>query len=154
MDRSTATALRYGMQVSQTNLGRRRCSNPPQPRTPVPAPNPTTTPIQATTPGAQVRILNLGAARSVSRVILTPDGDEIAPPVEMLEPNEAEPIHHKGCPCLLCAEKYRNQPPEEHHPACQCGLCEEAEESEQQGPESEGSGLRNRDREALIKHAN
>jgi hypothetical protein len=64
----------------------------------------------------------------VTRVILTPDGDEIAPPVEILEDNEAEPIHHKGCPCLLCAEKYRNHPPELHHHDCQCGLCEEQEE--------------------------
>ncbi len=64
-------------------------------------------------------------SQTVSRVILTPDGDEIAPPFEILEDNEAEPIHHKGCPCLLCAEKYRNQPAELHHPACQCGLCEE-----------------------------
>jgi hypothetical protein len=67
-------------------------------------------------------------SRPVHRVILTPDGDEIAPPVEILEDNEAEPIHHKGCSCLECAEKYRNQPPEEHHPNCQCGLCEEQEQ--------------------------
>jgi hypothetical protein len=75
-------------------------------------------------------------SRPVHRVILTPDGDEIAPPVEILEDNEAEPIHHKGCPCLLCAEKYRNQPPELHHHACQCGLCEEDESS---GLREEGS---------------
>ena len=82
--------------------------------------------------------------RAVSRVILTPEGDEIAPPVEILEDNEAEPIHHKRCPCLLCAEKYRNQPPEEHHPACQCGLCEEDEGSElsEQGTQRQGSGFR------------
>jgi hypothetical protein len=67
----------------------------------------------------------------VHRVILTPDGDEIAPPAEILEENEAEPIHHRLCPCLLCAEKYRNQPPELHHHDCQCGLCEG----------DEGSGL-------------
>ncbi|HZD49477.1 MAG TPA: hypothetical protein VE178_12110 [Silvibacterium sp.] len=78
------------------------------------------------------------ALRPLHRVILTPDGDEIAPPVEILEDNEAEPIHHKGCPCLLCAEKYRNQPPEEHHPNCQCGLCEEqsAEHSTQSSESS------------------
>ncbi len=132
IDRSTATALMYGMQVSQTNLGK--------------------TPLLESAPASHFRSRsqsgddsdssdNSGCPRSgfsdlgsrpVSRVILTPDGDEIAPPVEMLEPNEAEPIHHKGCPCLLCAEKYRNQPPEEHHPACRCGLCEEAEESGRQ----------------------
>jgi len=65
--------------------------------------------------------------RPVHRVILTPDGDEIAPPVEILEDNEAEPIHHKGCPCRICAEKYRNHPPELHHANCTCGLCEAQE---------------------------
>ena len=73
--------------------------------------------------------------RIVHRVILTPEGDEIAPPVE--------PIHHRLCPCLLCAEKYRNQLPEEHHPACQCGLCEEAE----------GSGLREQGSEYRAEHS-
>ncbi len=69
-------------------------------------------------------------SRPVHRVVVTPDGDEIAPPLEILEGNEAELIHHKGCPCLRCAEKYRNHPPEEHHTSCACGLCEE-QESEQ-----------------------
>jgi hypothetical protein len=79
-------------------------------------------------------------SRTVHRVILTPDGDEIAPPFEILEDNEAEPIHHKGCPCLLCAEKYRNHPPELHHPNCQCGLCEEQDEgtgTREQGSEQD-----------------
>jgi hypothetical protein len=132
MDRSTATALMYGMQVAQTNLG----------KTPLLESNPTphsrsrshshssdddseTTWSDPSAPATPV-------SRPVTRVILTPDGDEIAPPVEILEPNEAEPIHHRLCPCLLCAEKYRNQPPEEHHPDCQCGLCEE----------DQGTGLR------------
>jgi hypothetical protein len=112
MDRPTATALMYAMQVCQTNLGKRPLIEPairPQSRLDdedsaqtAPAP-----------------------PRPVSRVILTPDGDEIAPPVEILEEDEAEPIHHRLCPCLLCAEKHRDWPGEEHHPACQCGLCEE-----------------------------
>ena len=136
MDRSTATALMYGMQVSQTNLGK--------------------TPLLESAPASHSRSRSSSSdddsdttaptpspMRIVSRVIITPEGDEIAPPVEILEDNEAEPIHHKGCPCLLCAEKYRNQPPEEHHPACQCGLCEEAEGSglREQGS-NEDSGLR------------
>jgi len=78
--------------------------------------------------------------RPVHRVILTPDGDEIAPPVEILEDNEAEPIHHKGCPCRICAEKYRNHPPELHHANCTCGLCEEQEagqSSEHRSPSTE-----------------
>ena len=78
-------------------------------------------------------------SRPVHRVILTPDGDEIAPPVEILEDNEAEPIHHKGCPCRICAEKYRNHPPELHHPNCTCGLCEEQDEEQSTTPGALGA---------------
>jgi hypothetical protein len=135
MDRSTATALMYGMQVAQTNLGK--------------------TPLLESAPASHSRSRSQSdndsettysdssipaspISRPVHRVILTPERDEIAPPVEILEDNEAEPIHHRLCPCLVCAEKYRNQPPEEHHPNCQCGLCEEAEGSglREQGSES------------------
>ena len=137
MERSTATALMYGMQVAQTNLGKTPLlESAPAPHAPAPLP-PTTTPTPPLRPAPT-------PIRAVSRVILTPEGDEIAPPVEILEDNEAEPIHHRLCPCLLCAEKYRNQPPEEHHPACQCGLCEEDEGSElsEQGTQRQGSGFR------------
>jgi hypothetical protein len=61
---------------------------------------------------------------TVQRVILTPEGDEIAPPREALEDGEAAPLHHKACPCQQCAEQYRNAAPEQHHADCQCGLCE------------------------------
>ncbi len=155
MDRSTATALMYGMQVAQTNLGK--------------------TPLLESAPASGSRsrsqseddsdssdnsgcprsgFSDLGP-RSVHRIILTPEGDEIAPPVEMLEPNEAEPIHHRLCPCLLCAEKYRNQPPEEHHPACQCGLCEEAEGPGQQGTglREQGTGIREQGAEYRTEHS-
>lgn len=63
---------------------------------------------------------------AVQRVILTPEGDEIAPPREQLEAGEAAPLHHKNCPCQRCAEQYRGAVPEQHHPDCQCGLCEPA----------------------------
>ena len=136
MERSTATALMYGMQVAQTNLG----------KTPLleSAPAPSSRSRSQSDDDSESTQTTPTPIRTVSRVILTPEGDEIAPPVEILEDNEAEPIHHKRCPCLLCAEKYRNQPPEEHHPACQCGLCEEDEGSElsEQGTQRQGSGLR------------
>jgi hypothetical protein len=129
IDRPTANSVTYGMQVCLSALHGKPLIEPvrtPQSRTRSQSPSSSedddseTTYSDPSTPSAPV-------LRSVSRVILTPEGDEIAPPVEILEDNEAEPIHHKGCPCLLCAEKYRNQPPEEHHPDCQCGLCEEQE---------------------------
>lgn len=60
----------------------------------------------------------------VQRIILTPDEDEIAPPREVYEDAES-PVHHKNCPCLKCAEEFRNQAAEQHHPDCQCGLCEQ-----------------------------
>ncbi len=139
MDRSTATALMYGMQVAQTNLGKT-----PLLESAVAPASRSRTRTQSSDDDSETTYSDSSASatpisRPVSRVILTPDGDEIAPPVEILEPNEAEPIHHRLCPCLLCAEKYRNQPPEEHHPACQCGLCEE----------DEGSGLREQGTELL-----
>jgi hypothetical protein len=140
IDRSTATALMYGMQVAQTNLG----------KTPLLESAPTShsrarsrsqsasssDDADSETTYSDSSIAATPISRPVHRVILTPEGDEIAPPVEILEDNEAEPIHHRLCPCLLCAEKYRNQPPEEHHPACQCGLCEEqGTELREQGTE-------------------
>jgi hypothetical protein len=152
MDRSTATALMYGMQVSQTNLGKMPLLES------APA-SPSRSRSQSDNDDSESTTATPSPLRTVSRVILTPEGDEIAPPVEILEPNEAEPIHHKGCPCLLCAEKYRNQPPEEHHPACQCGLCEEAEGTEQQESafreqgSDEGSGLRALGTEYRAEHS-
>jgi hypothetical protein len=136
MDRSTATAIMYGMQVCQTNLGQRPLIET------APAPSQSRSQSRSNSSNADSEEYSettyydpsnppTPVSRPVTRVILTPDGDEIAPPAEILEDNEAEPIHHKGCPCLLCAEKYRNQPPELHHHDCQCGLCEE----------DEGSGL-------------
>ena len=122
-ERSTATALLYAMQVCQTNLGKRPLIEAPSASRPSESQD-------RSQRGSQNEHTDQPAGRhalrTVHRVILTPDGDEIAPPIEILEDNEAEPIHHRLCPCLLCAEKYRNQPPELHHPDCQCGLCEEA----------------------------
>ncbi|MFY9938475.1 MAG: hypothetical protein WAK33_16470, partial [Silvibacterium sp.] len=123
-ERSTATALLYAMQVCQTNLGKRPLIEAPQ------ASRPSESQDRSQCGSQNERTdqpAGRHALRTVQRIILTPDGDEIAPPMEILEDNEAEPIHHRLCPCLLCAEKYRNQPPEEHHPDCQCGLCEEQE---------------------------
>ena len=123
-DRSTATALLYAMQVCQTNLGKRPLIEALSASRPIESQD-------RSQSGSQSEYTDQPAGRhalrTVHRVILTPDGDEIAPPMEILEDNEAEPIHHRLCPCLLCAEKYRNQSPEEHHPDCQCGLCEEQE---------------------------
>ncbi len=127
IDRPTANSVTYGMQVCLSALNGR------------PLLDPAPTPLQSRSSSEAaesdgysepaysdpVSSPTSPATRPVHRVILTPDGDEIAPPAEILEDNEAEPIHNKGCPCLQCAEKYRNQPPEQHHPNCQCGLCEE-----------------------------
>jgi hypothetical protein len=63
---------------------------------------------------------------TVQRVILTPEGDEIAAPREALEEGENPPLHHKGCPCRRCAEEFRNAAPEQHHQNCTCGLCEDS----------------------------
>jgi len=61
---------------------------------------------------------------AVQRVILTTDGEEIAPPREVLEEDEEPPVHGEACPCLKCAEEYRDAAPEQHHANCKCGLCE------------------------------
>ena len=132
MDRSNATALMYAMQVAQTNLGKRPLLEPlaaPTPNHSQSRPNTDTDSDSETTydPGCPTSGGSDVGLRPVHRVILTPEGDEIAPPLEILEDNEAEPVHHKGCPCMTCAEKYRNHAPEEHHALCQCGLCEEQE---------------------------
>jgi hypothetical protein len=58
----------------------------------------------------------------VRRVILTPAGEEIAPPREVLEEGEIL-VHGEKCPCRRCAEEHRGAEPEEHHRDCQCGLC-------------------------------
>jgi len=42
---------------------------------------------------------------TVQRVILTPDGEEIAPPREALEKDESAPTHGPECPCRKCAEQ-------------------------------------------------
>jgi hypothetical protein len=63
---------------------------------------------------------------AVQRVILTPEGDEIAPPRIMLEKGEAALTHGPDCPCRRCAEEFRDAPPEKHHTDCKCGLCEPA----------------------------
>jgi hypothetical protein len=59
-------------------------------------------------------LLEENHANAVQRVILTPEGDEIAPPREALEEGES-PLHHKACSCQRCAEEFRNAPPEQHH---------------------------------------
>jgi len=61
---------------------------------------------------------------AVQRVILTTDGEEIAPPREVLEEDEEPPVHGETCPCVKCAEEYRDAAPEQHHADCKCGLCE------------------------------
>ncbi len=103
IDLSTANAMTYNMRACMANLARKPLVETPQSAGGAEAANP----------------------RVVQRVILTPEGDEIAPPVEILEEHEAEPVHHRLCPCLACAEKYRGWPGELHHAECQCGLCEE-----------------------------
>ena len=79
---------------------------------------------------------------TVQRIILTPEGEEIAPPREALEEGENPPLHHKGCPCRKCAEQYRDATPEQHHANCQCGMCSEPSDqrsaiSDQAGKESD-----------------
>ncbi len=111
--------MTWNIQASMTNLGRK----------PLIETEPVSSP-QSRATDQDAGFSDLGsrpASRSVQLIILTPEGDEIAPPVEILEEDEAEPIHHSLCPCLLCSEKHRNWPGEQHHPQCQCGLCEEQE---------------------------
>jgi len=147
IDTRTANSMTWNQQVSMANLG----------KTPLIEAAPAAARSVSSRDDEDSNSASSGSSSSgphiVHRVILTPDGDEIAPPTEILEPNEAEPIHHRLCPCLLCAEKYRNQPPEQHHPACQCGLCEEDEGTEQQGSENEGSGLREQGTEYRAEHS-
>jgi hypothetical protein len=64
----------------------------------------------------------------VRRVILTPEGEEIAPPREVLEEGEAKPVHGVQCACRRCAEEHRGAEPEQHHRDCQCGLCEDSDQ--------------------------
>ncbi len=59
---------------------------------------------------------------TVQTVILTPDEQEVSRPRQILEPGETL-AHGPECPCAVCAEQYRNAPPEEHHPNCKCGHC-------------------------------
>jgi hypothetical protein len=101
IDLRTANSMTYNIQVSMSNLAHK----------PLIESQPANAPESA-------------AAPIVQRIILTPEGDELAPPTEILEENEATPIHHPLCPCLQCAEQHRNWPGEAHHPECQCGLCE------------------------------
>ena len=75
-------------------------------------------------------------AEVARRVILTPEGQEIAAPREKLEKDES-PIHYKDCPCQRCAEQFRGAAPEQHHADCKCGLCEpRAQGSEHRAQES------------------
>ncbi|HEX5234824.1 MAG TPA: hypothetical protein VFW25_05780 [Silvibacterium sp.] len=63
----------------------------------------------------------------VRRVILTPDGEEIAPICELPDEGEAE-SHGESCPCRRCAEEFRAAPPERHHAQCACELCGKSRE--------------------------
>ena len=118
IDRPTANSVTYGMQVCLSALNGKSLFEPA-----APASARSNSDDDSEDGGCPTSRGHVGS-RPVHRVILTPDGDEIAPPAEILEDGEAEPIHHKGCPCMACAEKYRNHPPELHHPECACGLCE------------------------------
>ena len=84
--------------------------------------------------------------RVAQRVILTPEGEEIASPREALEEGELQ-LHHKGCPCQHCAEEFRGAPPEQHHADCKCGLCKPVTAAES-GEQSDSGDLRPRLREA------
>jgi len=126
IDRPTANSVTYGMQVCLSALSGKPLSGPAA----TPASTDAASGDSETDSDSGKRYYDPSnppqhISRPVHRVILTPDGDEIAPPAEILEDNEAEPVHHKDCPCMNCAEKYRNRPPELHHPECTCGLCEE-----------------------------
>jgi len=59
----------------------------------------------------------LNAEHIVRRVVLTPSGEEIAPPREVWEEGEDE-RHGEECSCRRCKPA-----PEQHHPDCQCGEC-------------------------------
>ncbi|MGA7315998.1 MAG: hypothetical protein WBX22_18725 [Silvibacterium sp.] len=66
-------------------------------------------PVSRANPGfnRRVAILGRGIAPRIAKRPADhshPEGDEIALPVEILEEDKAEPIHHRLCPRLLCAE--------------------------------------------------
>jgi hypothetical protein len=71
----------------------------------------------------------------VRRIILTPAGEEIAPPLEVWEEGE-EQHHGESCPCRRCAQQYRAAAPEPHHPDCRCGQCPAAPEDNNAGAPS------------------
>ncbi|HEX5236447.1 MAG TPA: hypothetical protein VFW25_14090 [Silvibacterium sp.] len=62
----------------------------------------------------------------VRSVILTPDGEEIAPICEL--PDEEDESHGESCPCRRCAEEFRAVPPERHHAQCACEQCAKSHE--------------------------
>ncbi|HEX5234847.1 MAG TPA: hypothetical protein VFW25_05895 [Silvibacterium sp.] len=66
----------------------------------------------------------------VRNVILTPDGDEIAPICELPEEGEVE-SHGESCPCRRCAEEFRAAPPERHHAQCACEQCAKTRDGQQ-----------------------
>lgn len=59
---------------------------------------------------------------TVQQVIITSEGEEIAPPVDVWEDSE-EQQHNETCPCLECARQYRQAASERHHPQCTCAAC-------------------------------
>jgi hypothetical protein len=135
MDRSTATALMYGMQVSQTNLGKTPLLEPAQPPSHSRSHD---ADADADSGCPRSGFSDLGP-RPVSRVILTPEGDEIAPPVEILEPNAAEPIHHKGCPACSAPRSTAISPPKSTTPPASAAS---AKKPREQNSRAQGSGIR------------
>ena len=76
---------------------------------------------------------------TLREVVLTPEGEEIAPFQEVWEQNER---HQSGptCPCQKCAIKFRNPQQEQHHPNCNCTHCAKSENEERNNNEGAGAG--------------
>jgi len=86
------------------------------------------------------RLVDANQKHAVQRVILTPEGEEIAPPRERLEDDEDAPVHGADCPCRKCAEAFRGAAPEEHHADCTCGDCASGDTGF--APEDRGADIR------------
>src|SRR5271157_4473663 len=93
-DRPTATALIYAMQVCQTNLGKKPPIEAPPVSRSIESGNGSEN-AAGCPPSGFSDVGSRPATQAIQRIILTPEGDEIAPPIEILEEDEAEPIHHR-----------------------------------------------------------
>lgn len=66
-------------------------------------------------------------ADTLREVVLTPEGEQIAPLQEVWEQDERH-RPNSTCPCHECAIEFRNAQPEQHHQDCKCTTCAKSSE--------------------------